>query len=193
MRTATEDAEDLARYVDAFLSREHAVEPGGFIGNVMQAFEASPDARLAEVEALDMSPEAASDAGVKHALWAAHHIARAKQLDEEGGPVLAYQQLVEAYKSVGNMTAYTLILHRLSDKANLIKKAQASRHSVIKDIEAYAVARFKEGSFPSAHKASIAITEEVRRYAAAKGRPLSEDRATKTIYEWLLKVGKQEG
>ena len=138
-----------------------------------------------------MSPET-GDAGAKHALWAAHHMARAKRLDEEGDPVLAYQQLVEAYKSVGNLTAYTLILHRLSDKANLIKKAQASRHSVIKDIQAYAVARFNAGTFPSAHKASIAITEDVRRYAAEKGRPLSEDRATKTIYEWLRMASKQE-
>lgn len=191
MRTATEDAEDLERYVDAFLAREYAMAPGGFLENVMRAFDASPDARLDEVEALDMAPEA-GDTGTKHTLWAAHHIARAKRLDEEGDPVLAYQQLVEAYKSVGNLTAYTLILHRLSDKANLMKKAQASRHSVIKDIEAFAVARFKEGVFPSAHKASIAITEEVRRYAADKGRPLSEDRATKTIYEWLLRVSKQE-
>jgi hypothetical protein len=189
MRTATDDAQYLADYIDAFLVREHATSAGDFHKHVMKDFETSTDARLSEIENLDMSPEGVNWA-VNCCLWAAHHIESAKRFDAAGDVARAYQEVIEAYKCTGNMTSYRLIVKSLVTQAAPMKKAQAFRHLMTKEIEAFAVSRFRAETFPSAHKASIALAPEVRQFAAEKGKPMSEDRASKTIYEWLLRSMK---
>lgn len=190
MRTPTQNAEDLANYIDAFVTREYEEKPGDFFKNVLRPIEATSDSYLKEVQELDMT---AGDPNYSAhcCLWAAHHIAKAKKLDAAGKTSCAYQEVIEAYKFVGNMTSFHLILKSVVSKGEPIRKAQEARHLTTKEIEAFAVSRFRDSSFPSPHKASIALAPEVRQFAAAKGQPMSEDRAPKTIYGWLLRSMKE--
>ena len=70
------------------------------------------------------------------------------------------------------------------------RKGAAARHAPTRELRNFAINLYRTGKFPSAHKASIALKEVVLRESTRLNRPLSEDRAQKTIYDWLRNADK---
>lgn len=189
MRTAFEDAQDIATVIDQLLVENFNCRPGIYLDVVMKSFDESLDSRLAYVSELNIK-DAGAELGENISLWAAHYLANAKKLSLKGREIEAYQELLAAMLRFGELKTYFVAMSMAASKKSSMKNAQAFRHLVTKDIEAFAVKLFRSGGFPSAHKASIELVEQVRNYAAEKGKPMSEDRASKTIYEWLLRSMK---
>jgi hypothetical protein len=67
-------------------------------------------------------------------------------------------------------------------------KAAFARHERTRKIKEFAVNLAGKGTFRSTLQAAKSILPDVKKYARELGWPLSEDRAEKTVYEWLLEA-----
>ena len=109
-------------------------------------------------------------------------------MGSEGTP----DQLLDA--GIGAMRSLALAKEmlgsQLSANDEFARKGAAARHAPTREIRNFAINLYRNGKYPSAHKASIELKETVLKESVRLNRPLSEDRAQKTIYDWFRNADK---
>lgn len=107
---------------------------------------------------------------------------------EDGTPNQLLESGIAAMRSLA--LAKEMAGAHLAANDGFARKGAAARHAPTREIRKFAISLYREGKFPSAHKASIEIKEAVLQESVRLNRPLSEDRAQKTIYDWLRNAKK---
>ncbi len=109
-------------------------------------------------------------------------------MGSEGTPDQLLNAGIGAMRSLA--LAKEMLGSQLSASDEFARKGAAARHALTREIRNFAINLYRNGKYPSAHKASIELKEAVLKESVRLNRPLSEDRAQKTIYDWLRNAEK---
>lgn len=78
----------------------------------------------------------------------------------------------------------------VQDFSKLGKKGATKRHGPMKNLEAWAVKKYREKEWPSANKAAHDLKDQVMEYGRTIDAHLTEENAQRTIADWFRKASK---
>lgn len=187
MKTAKDDAEDLLEKVDRLYSMVEDTPRGDLVKSFFLPLLEDPDLGgnyVADTVQLVRSEGIVEiDVVYEHILLCVGECAMAWLLAIDNQTELAYQRIY-----AGTLRFAVALAASEADRARKPIDAAGlnlKRHARNHELRDFARELARAGNYRSSHNASHKIAEAVRAKAKELGTALSEDRAQKTIYDWV--------